>query len=171
MKNLLLIALLLFTITTSVYSQDYVLKDNVFTVSLQSGVGVKIKVNFNIDQKTVDTLMKYPAFINWDTSTYNNPVKNADYIEKHKSYSHFENYLNTLTVMAGIWAQIDLKSYKSYTPILDSYGTIRMTKKGEISVTHSFQAQNGYGYPVTLTGFYFIKWVDGKEVERHFVYQ
>jgi len=171
MKNLMLGALLLLSITTSVYSQDYSLKDNVFTVSIQSGVGVKIKVNFNIDQKTVDTLMKYPDFINWDTSMYNNPVKNADYIASHKNHSHFENYLNGLTLMASIWAQLDLKNGRSYTPILDSYGTIRMTKEGELSITHSFQAQNGYGNAVTLTGFYFIKWVDGKEESRHFVYQ
>ena len=168
MKNLMLGALLLLSITSTVYSQDYSLKDEYFYTVFESGVNVKVNVKFIIKQETIDTLMKHPVFLAWEAKTYNNPV-DSTFIKRHKAHTHFETFLYTRTGGASLWAKLDIKTMQSYTPIETLEGRIRIDEMGFISVVHDFQAQNGYGNMIYCKGFYLSKWVDGKEQTTHFV--
>jgi hypothetical protein len=161
-------AALFMCVTSLVYSQDYSLKDGYFNTVLESGAGVKVNVKFAITQQTIDTLLKHPCFLYWDSVTYSKPADDP-FILKHKGHTHLETYLFSNTVMASIWAQVDIKVKDSYLPIEGSEGRIRMDEMGYISIVHPFQAQNGYGNMVYCKGFYQSKWVDGKTQTTHFV--
>ena len=164
----ILMSALLVCAGSIVYSQEYSLKDGYFNTILESGVGTKVNVKFAISKETIDTLMKHPAYLYWDSTTYSKPADDP-FIVKHKGRPHFEAYLSSMTVMASIWAQVDIKVKDSYSPIEGSEGRIRIDEMGQISVVHPFQAQNGYGNMVYCKGFYLTSWVNGKTQTTHFV--
>jgi hypothetical protein len=168
MKKLMLGALLLLSMVSTVYSQDYSLKDGYFNTVIQSGIGVKVNVKFAISQQTIDTLLKHPCFLYWDSVTYNDPA-NKEFVLKHKAHTHLETYLSSNVAMASIWAQSDIKVRDSYAPIETAEGRIRLDEMGYISIVHPFQAQNGYGNMVFCKAFYLSKWVNGKTQTTHFV--
>jgi hypothetical protein len=163
-----IIIALFMCLTSLVYSQDYSLKDGYFYTVYESGIKAKVNVKFAISQETVDTLMKHPLFLKWESDIYNNP-NDSVFIRKHKNHTHFETFLYTRTGGASVWARLDIKSMDSYTPIESSEGSIRIDEMGFIAVVHHFQAQNGYGNMVYCKAFYLSGWVDGKEQTTHFV--
>ena len=168
MKKLILGALLLLSMVSTVYSQDYSLKDGYFNTLIKSGIGVKVNVKFAISQQTVDILLKHPCFLYWDSVTYSNPA-DSGFVLKHKGHTHLETYLSSSIAMASIMAQFDIKVMDSYTPIETAEGNIRIDEIGYISIVHPFQAQNGYGNMVFCKAFYMIEWVNEKTQTSHFV--
>lgn len=170
MKNLkgIMIALIMCLISLIHYGQGktHYLKDDIFYTTFESGVGEKIKMEFNIDSNDIVKIQETELFKNWVNATFSN-TENAEYIERWKSISHIEIFLMRTTSMASFYAQFELKNRNSYTPI---NGTSYIyCKDGEITVMFPMKAQNGYGNFIISKAFYTIEFVDGEEKEFNFV--
>lgn len=165
--NLIFVGLIMCIFVQPVFSQDYGFKDGYFFTSIPNGVGQEISVKFTLSNENIELIKNHPSYKNWDSITFTNP-KNADFIERHKNHTHLETYLFSTIGMASIWAKLDLKNMKSFTPIENSKGLI-YCKENKINISFPFQAQNGYGNMIFMEAYYSVKFENGKNVESHFI--
>ena len=165
--SLILVALCLCVFNSVIFSQVYGIKDNVFSIPLESGIGVEYNVNFLISNETIEAINSNEAFKHWDSVTFSNP-KNANFIEVNKNHTHFETFLFSTLNMASFNATYDLKNPSSYTIIENSQGIIYV-KENKINFSFPFKAQNGYGTMIFMKAYYTLEYVNGENKSTHFV--
>jgi hypothetical protein len=166
MQNLKVMMMTLIMCLMTMVSFGQSLKNNVFYITFETGVGEKIDMEFNVDSVSILKIQETENFKNWVTTTFSNP-ENAGYIEKWKYLSHIEMFLMGITNMASFYAKFELKNRSSYTPI-NGTSFIRCND-GKITVVFPMKGQNGYGNFIMSQAFYVLEWVDGKEKKFNFI--
>jgi hypothetical protein len=166
MKKILLLAVLALRINVS--AQD-VIDNGYYKTNLKSGLGNDVAMSFSIDSITMEKIMQHPSYLNWDSTTFNNP-ENAEYIEKNKDKTHLEMFLMGKVLLGSIYVEMGLKYPKSYSPIASSTNRIYISStNNDIVISYAMQAQNAYGNMLYNTAMIYVRWLNGKTETKAYV--
>jgi hypothetical protein len=166
MKQILILLVVALSFCTN--AQE-VIENGYYKTNLETGLGNDVAMSFSIDSITMEKIMQHPSYLNWDSTTFNNP-ENAEYIEKNKDKTHLEMFLMGKVLLGAIYVEMGLKYPKSYSPIASSTNRIYISStNNDIVISYAMQAQNAYGNMLYNTAMIYVRWVDGKTETKAYV--
>jgi hypothetical protein len=147
----MMMTLMMCLVTVVSFGQkDYDLKDNVYYITFESGIGEKIPMEFSIDSFSIAEIQKTKIFKSRGLNSYDVVL-----------------FLGRVTSNASSCAENKLKNRSSYTPINGRCYIYCIN--GSVLIGFHLKGQNGYGNFIIKKLSYHLSWVDDKEREYCFL--